>query len=101
MIEILVCHSCGQEAKFGGGVGVRDRCPHCDEYMHCCLNCNFYDPHMSNACREPSADWVPDKTKQNFCEFFEPNASRTPFSGKGQETQDPRKAFDDLFGKKS
>ena len=39
--------------------------------------CEFYDTSSYNECREPSAPRVVEKTKANFCDFFQltnPNA---------------------------
>ena len=34
--------------------------------------CEFYDPSVANACREPVADAVGDKERANFCGYFHP-----------------------------
>jgi hypothetical protein len=35
------------------------------------MNCQYYDEFSPNKCSESRADWVPDKQKANFCQFFE------------------------------
>jgi hypothetical protein len=59
---------------------------------------------MNNQCREPQAEWCPDKEKANFCEFFEfRNVSTLSLPGHGgaQSQRDAaRDAFDSLFKKK-
>jgi hypothetical protein len=63
------CHRCG--AEFGvSAVGVRDVCERCRAYLHCCRNCEFYEPGAHNDCREPNAEAVADKEQGNFCDFF-------------------------------
>ncbi|MBI5166313.1 MAG: hypothetical protein HY998_01045 [candidate division NC10 bacterium] len=52
-------------------MGREETCPFCGYDLHCCLNCRFYDENAHNKCREPAAEWVPDKEKRNFCEYFE------------------------------
>jgi hypothetical protein len=70
--------------------------------MHCCKNCRFFDPGKNNQCSETQAEWVKDKLKANFCDFFEPN-NRVPLTslgaGESGRRDDVRKAFDNLFKK--
>ncbi len=61
------CHRCGAEV---GAVGVRDVCDRCSAYLHCCRNCEFYEPGAHNDCREPNVEVVADKEQGNFCDFF-------------------------------
>ncbi|HTG17217.1 MAG TPA: hypothetical protein VK747_18340 [Blastocatellia bacterium] len=53
---------------------------------------------MSNRCREPQAEWVSDREKANFCDFFTPNKSPSAGSVAKPGTS-PRDAFDSLFKK--
>ena len=68
------------------------------------MNCIYYDDFSTNKCSEPAADWVPDKEKANFCEFFEFRVISTlssPGLGGAQSDHDrARAAFDGLFGRK-
>jgi hypothetical protein len=57
-----------------------------------------YDPSAHNRCREPQAEWVTDREKANFCDFFAPNQAR-PGQGAKPSGGDARKAFDSLFKK--
>jgi hypothetical protein len=54
-----------------GKVRRDDLCPSCKSALRCCKNCLFYDERAHNKCREPQAEWVADKLKANFCEFFD------------------------------
>lgn len=54
-------------------VGFREECLSCRADVHCCKNCDFYDPKSYNECRETSADVVRDKDRANHCDFFRPN----------------------------
>ena len=97
----MVCHNCGREIKLIGKVMRSDECPHCEADVHCCKNCRFFDPGKSNQCSEPEADYVRDKIKANFCDYFNPN-NRLPLTTRGAETiqrDDVRKNFDKLFNK--
>ena len=64
------CFQCGQEIPSDRRILRDEECPQCSSDLHCCRNCSLYDPAVSNQCREPQADWVTDKIKANFCEFF-------------------------------
>jgi hypothetical protein len=65
-----ICHSCGKDVKIQGGVSRQELCPHCRGDLHCCVNCSLNDPYAHNQCREPAAEWVKDRDKNNFCEYF-------------------------------
>jgi hypothetical protein len=67
---MLICHSCGKDTKIQGGVSRQEICPHCRSDLHCCLNCSLHDPYAQNQCREPAAERVQDREKNNFCEYF-------------------------------
>ena len=90
----MLCHHCKTEIKIEARVLRSDECPQCSSDLHCCFNCMNYDPTAHNRCREPQAEWVSDREKANFCDFFEPNRDK----GSTQKTAtDARKSFDDLF----
>lgn len=66
------CYKCGAEIVMDRKVFRQDTCPECDSYLHCCLQCRFYDPVSSHECRESEAKWAHDKEMANFCDYFEP-----------------------------
>ena len=43
----------------------------CRADLRICLNCQSYDPHVAEQCRERRADLVLEKAVGNFCEYFE------------------------------
>ncbi|KPK93259.1 MAG: hypothetical protein AMJ94_03600 [Deltaproteobacteria bacterium SM23_61] len=95
-----ICHACGKEVKLQGGVSRQEICPHCRGDLHCCLNCSLYDEYAHNQCQEPSAEWVSDRGKNNFCEYFVFKESAGP--GKGQRERDEALAkLEALFKKKN
>ncbi|MBI3428336.1 MAG: hypothetical protein HY011_35900 [Acidobacteria bacterium] len=97
----MVCHNCGREIKLVGKAMRSDECPHCKADVHCCKNCRFFDPGKSNQCAEPQADYVRDKVKANFCDYFQAN-NRLPLTKRASEPvqrDDARKNFDKLFSK--
>jgi len=98
-----LCHRCGREVQLTHGLQRTDSCPICHSDLKCCLNCRFFDPHMSNQCREPQVDPVLEKDKANFCELFQYREASTlgmPGMGGAQSEKDRAKAaFDSLFKK--
>ena len=69
----IYCFSCKKENNYTDRVGFRDECLHCDQDLHVCKNCEFYDPKVYNECRETAADVVREKERANFCDFFSAN----------------------------
>jgi hypothetical protein len=91
------CHACLHELTIGKSVGRKDECPCCRVDLHCCLNCAFYDVRASKQCREPMADFVKEKGKANFCDYFvfaESRAGTVP-----RDVEQSRKTLDELFKK--
>jgi len=95
---MAVCHRCRKDVPVEGGKVPRESyCPHCHAALHCCPNCRFHSPHAHNQCSEPVAEWVRDKEKANFCDYF---SFRTGGAGEGGDGgASARSAFDDLFKK--
>ena len=99
-----LCHNCGRKLQLMAPVGRTDSCPYCHSDLKCCRNCRFFDPGANNQCREPQAEWTPEKAKANFCEFFEfsevSSLSRPGAGGAQSDASRARAAFDSLFKKK-
>lgn len=91
------CWRCGAGVE-SERVGVRDVCDGCRSYLHCCRNCELYEPGAHNDCREPDAEMVADKEQANFCDFFHFAAG-----GRGavssNEADDARAKLERLFRK--
>jgi hypothetical protein len=95
----MVCYHCGGEIRIEGFISRSDECSHCTSDVHCCLNCSNYDPAAHNKCREPQAEWVTDREKSNFCDFFAAN-QLAPGGKPGPHKSDTtRQAFENLFKK--
>ena len=94
---VMICHHCGNEVKVGSFISRSDECANCASDVRCCLNCGNYDPYAHNKCREPQAEWVTDRERANFCDFFTPN--RLNPVPRRDRAPDPRAAFDNLFKK--
>jgi hypothetical protein len=82
---MLSCHACGREMLVGEKILRRDECPRCGKDLRCCRNCRHFDPGVHNQCREVVAEWVADKERGNFCEYFDPAASPRQVDRRGAE----------------
>jgi hypothetical protein len=91
------CWNCGAILEADTGVlkiGKSDSCSECDFDLHVCKNCQFYERASYNECKENQAEWVRDKEKRNYCDYFEPNSHS---GAKNEPIQDARSVFDNLF----
>ncbi len=68
----------------------------CDNDLHICKNCEFYDTKSYHDCRESNAEYVTDKEKSNMCDYFKP-AKRKKSTVK--KSQDARRKLEELFKK--
>ena len=94
-----ICNSCGKEIKLQRELGRQEICPHCRSDLHCCLNCILYDEYAQNKCRESAAEWVSDREKINFCEYF--SFRESTGGGRGRrEREDALAKLEALFKKK-
>ena len=87
------CWHCGQ-ALAGADYQREGACPACRKQTHVCRNCRFYSPGRANDCVEPVADAVTDKTRANFCDYFEPSSDA--YTAKA-DADALRNAADQLF----
>ena len=75
----------------------KDECPSCRTDLHACIYCNLYDEGKANRCREPQADYVKERDRANFCEYFRFQEAGGPKAA-GKETAE--KLWDELFKKR-
>jgi len=88
------CWSCGNELT-AADYGRENRCLKCDKATRVCRNCRWFDPARANQCSEPMAEPVQDKTRANYCGFFEPTAD---LEAQGvTSATDLKRAAEDLF----
>ena len=91
------CQFCGAEVPFKGRPPRTEECPACRRDVHCCRQCVHFDPALNNSCRETSAEWIVEKDRRNFCDYF--LFSQRPAKRTGPaETADEK--WKRLFGKK-
>lgn len=92
---MIICYFCKKDLSVEGRITRKDLCPYCSSPLHVCVNCRFYDRSAHNSCREPVAEWVRDKEKENFCDYF--GLADNPASGQG-EAELAREQLKRLFG---
>ncbi len=73
----------------------RAECPACNAELHVCRQCRHYDTAKAKQCRELAADEVNDKTRANFCDWFQ---ARTGAVSGSSPSGGSRAALDALFG---
>lgn len=65
----MICWKCHKETNIEKPVR-GDECPCCHVDLHVCRACEFYESGAHNDCRETSAEYVTDKERRNFCDYF-------------------------------
>lgn len=66
------CYRCGKSLGLSSAkAGRSESCPQCNNDLHCCKNCSYYDERAYNSCKEPQADRVLEKDRSNFCDYFQ------------------------------
>jgi hypothetical protein len=91
-----VCQICKKEISPEMFVGRQAQCPFCSAWLHCCLNCLFYERGAYNDCREEQAERVLDKSRANFCDFFRYQES---VNNAGAPTANAKDKIESLFKK--
>ena len=94
------CYSCGKAVEKESMIGRQDICPSCRSDLHCCRNCRLFDEYAQNHCRETSAEWVSDREKNNFCDFFT-FLEGAGASGIFRQQKEARAKLEALFKKKT
>ena len=98
MLDQLVCWKCGESiASLPMPLARQAQCASCGTQLHVCRQCRFYDRSLSNQCKEPVAEYVQEKTKANFCGYFQikPNAFQQQDSS---AAEDAKTQLESLFG---
>lgn len=94
--RVFACFSCNRPYPLEGKLPRTEECPGCGGDLHVCRNCRFYSPSAHNQCLETESEWVRNKEKANFCDFFEP-ADREKSGDKRDAEAEARRKLDDLF----
>lgn len=74
---------------------MREVCPLCGSDLHVCLNCIFYDEGKANKCREAQAEYVREKDRANYCDYFRFKEE----AAKGSGREEAERLFSELFKK--
>jgi len=93
------CANCGHEIVDPPLFAPDELCAKCSKPLHCCTNCNFFDPSSRFECRKTLPARVESKVKANECAFFQPKVVRDLKSQTPATPMDARSAFDALFKK--
>jgi ribosome-binding protein aMBF1 (putative translation factor) len=96
MSDDLVCWKCGASLEdLPQPLGRRAECPACGAELHVCRLCRHYDTAKAKQCRELAADEIKNKTRANFCEWFQARAGA--YSG-ATTANGGRSDLEELFG---
>ncbi|MCR4580209.1 MAG: hypothetical protein K5681_07680 [Treponema sp.] len=99
----MICWKCRKETNIVKPLR-GDECPHCHADLHACRACDFYESGSHNDCRESSAEFVKDKERSNFCDYFRSSKLEAAAASSGGEpagkskADAARDAFNALFG---
>lgn len=74
-----VCVGCGIRLDEPNPISRRAHCLKCFADLHACRQCFWYDVQVSKQCREPMAEWVADKEKANYCDYFKLNEKESVY----------------------
>lgn len=91
----MFCSACGEEIHIKDRVGRQAKCPKCTMPLHTCLNCRFFHPTAYHNCLETEAEWVREKDRANFCDYFEPAVK--PHGTQHDRSDEAKRKLDDLF----
>jgi len=97
MSHNISCYRCGASLEsLSLPISRQDECPECQNYLHVCKMCQFFDASVPRQCREDGAEEVREKDRLNFCDWFKPSDSAFDASRKGAEDA-AISAAEDLF----
>lgn len=94
----IQCWKCGSELKsLLLPFSRTEECSSCNADLHVCLGCKNYAVNAADACTEERAEFVADKDRANFCDYFDPHA--TAFRKQdAPDAQRARNELAELFG---
>ena len=92
----MICWKCRKETNIEKPVR-GDECPSCHADLHVCKACDFYESGAHNDCRESSAEFVNDKERGNFCDYFRPSTKGKAGDSGKSKADAAKDAFNALF----
>ncbi len=81
----LNCPACEGALLATEPLSYRESCEHCHADLHACKYCKNYDSTAYNECREPQAERVIDKEKNNRCDEYKINSNKTIFKSASED----------------
>ncbi|WP_394229294.1 hypothetical protein [Shewanella colwelliana] len=73
MSDQFNCWQCGKALE---GVILplsrREECAECHADQHVCKMCVFFQDSGRGDCKEERAEWISDRERANFCDYFKP-----------------------------
>jgi predicted RNA-binding Zn-ribbon protein involved in translation (DUF1610 family) len=93
------CFSCGEKVAFERSLGRTDTCPDCDADLKVCKTCRHHDRSAPQQCREPTAEFVSNKERANFCGLYEPSATGADLGPGPSPADDAKARLEALFKK--
>ncbi|GAB5500416.1 MAG: hypothetical protein PsegKO_27270 [Pseudohongiellaceae bacterium] len=94
----MQCWKCGSQLKnLLLPFSRYEECTVCKGDLHVCLACRHYDPKLNDGCREDRAEFVLDKDKANFCDYFRANP-KAYVAKDDAEARAARARLAELFG---
>jgi hypothetical protein len=92
--SVVRCHRCGNLVNTV--ILVNTACARCGVALHCCAQCESFDPGARYECMQPITARVTPKDAFTTCQHFEARATVERETGSAKQTTS-RSAFDDLF----
>jgi len=91
---VVRCHRCGNPVDTA--VLRNTICPKCASALHCCAQCDSFNPASRYECMQTISARVAPKDAFNTCDLFEPRTTVERETGSARQSTS-RSAFDDLF----
>jgi hypothetical protein len=91
---VVRCHRCGHVTS--GSVLATATCAKCASPLHCCAQCDSFNPAARFECMQSIPARVTPKDALNTCELFEARTTVERETGSARQATS-RSAFDDLF----
>jgi hypothetical protein len=66
-----ICFNCRAELSSRERVPLKELCPKCEAFLHCCKNCRLYSADAHNHCLSTTTEFVPDVERGNYCDEFD------------------------------
>ncbi len=67
----IVCWHCGVSVREEPlPLSTYAECYHCRAQLHCCRQCQHFNPRLRADCDEPRAESHSEREKANFCDWF-------------------------------